>query len=274
MDSATPYLVLGKYTDWFGTTARIFGVEWPLALLGWLGFVISFHVFAGCCTLIEQPLLDKYAWPQFLRRFRMHFKGRKGYLEMMPLVLFNQTFVLLPCVLLVGHKGWGFCSQYALLSLSTLWRVPIALFGMSLGHDVVFYIGHRYILHTHWGLPIFRHDVHHSTKAADAVSALFMHPFDFFVEIVLPYLVPYVLIAPLSTSLLDVFIPVLGVVGGTYEHSGFNFWPDITVLDTRFHAAHHIKWSVSYSDGVGSTNLMDALMDTAATIESNALLGH
>eukprot|EP01134_Creolimax_fragrantissima_P002176 CFRG2176T1 len=203
----------------------------------------------------------------WLRGFkRRKCVSRKLYKEMMPLVLFNQVFVLLPCMTLVAWYGHGFYGNaIPVMNPGSFTKIILLLMYSSLGHDIVFYFGHRYILHSRWGLPIFRHDIHHSTKADVALSAVYMHPSDFMLEIIAPYLLPYVLItATHGNVLLDIFIAPLGAIGGVYEHSGYNFLPNIRLFDTYYHFSHHARWNVSFSDGVGSTNMMDTLFDTAA----------
>jgi sterol desaturase/sphingolipid hydroxylase (fatty acid hydroxylase superfamily) len=125
-----------------------------------------------------------------------------------------------------------------------------------------------------------KHGLHHSTGASQAVSACYMGTADFFLEIVLPYLIPLVLVGGGGADII--FHPLvisLGAVGGLYEHSGYDFavpfkqsrfsasWPKIASwiaggITSRAHAEHHRQNNVSFSDGFGSPGICDTLFGT------------
>jgi sterol desaturase/sphingolipid hydroxylase (fatty acid hydroxylase superfamily) len=152
--------------------------------------------------------------------------------------------------------------------------------GMAVGHDVVQYIAHRYVLHRPRFLRPLNHRLHHSTGASQAISACYMSAADFFLEIVLPYLVPLVLVGGGGADpVFHCLIAGLGAFGGLYEHSGYDFavpfrktqffanWPRLSnrialALTSQAHGEHHRCHNVSFSDGFGSPGLCDTLFRT------------
>mmetsp|Transcript_1647 Transcript_1647/g.3501 ORF Transcript_1647/g.3501 Transcript_1647/m.3501 type:complete len:291 (+) Transcript_1647:446-1318(+) len=241
------------------------GIRVPVVVLAWISFFATFHVVALCFTLIDVGRFISAEVSSSLSVHKVCRRGMKAYSDMLPLVIFNQVFVMLPSMLIFTWLGLGFVRPEETADAHSLfWRLPLILAWMSLGHDIVFYVFHRFILHTTWGLRIFRHDIHHSTKASVALSALYMHPLDFLLEVVAPFLIPFAFVSHLSSDSFTIVLAGIGAIGGAYEHSGYNFWPQITPLDTSLHIAHHLQWNCSFSDGVGSTNVMDKLCGTAA----------
>ena len=90
---------------------------------------------------------------------------------------------------------------------------------------------------------------------------------DFFLEIVVPYLVPLSVLSRYNlcnTATCIAILPV-GAFGGLYEHSGYNFFEGIAALDTKVHAMHHRFYNCSFADGVGAPSVLDAMMGTACT---------
>jgi len=257
-----------KLNQELGAVVQLGNLQIPVVILSWTSFCLVFHVFAACFALIDHELFVSRDLSRYLLRFKVSKIGMKNYWNMLPLVLFNQLFVMLPCMLAFTWYGFGFHEPAYRSIVSMLYRTPLLLGFLSIGHDIIFYLGHRFILHTSWGIPIFRHDIHHRAKASSAISALYMHPLDFFLEVVLPFLIPFALVSNLSSSYLNILMPGIAALGGCYEHSGFNFWPNVTGLDTRLHISHHARWNVSFSDGVGSANLMDSMFGTAADVNA------
>lgn len=217
-----------------------------------------------------------------IRQFKVRDTDRKSYTRMLPRVLANQCFILLPCMILSQILGFCFTEQPRHLSWS---RFLISLPVMAVGHDIVQYLTHRYLLHQPV-IPLMRalkHSIHHSTGATKAISACYMSAPDFFLEIVLPYLVPLALVGGGGSDILfHSLVAGLGAVGGLYEHSGYDFSvlvrqskrSDLTMqgfvvsqfldnlLDNRSHSEHHVKANVSFSDGFGSPGICDTLMGT------------
>lgn len=160
------------------------------------------------------------------------------------------------------------------------WRFIIYMALIAVGHDVVQYATHRYVLHHPRLMRKLGHAVHHSAGASKAISACYMSAPDFFLEIVLPYLLPLVLVGGGGSDVLfQVVVAGLGAFGGVYEHSGYDF--AVPLRDTRFfkavpilgrivaaaitskaHGEHHRRFDVSFSDGFGSPGICDTVLAT------------
>jgi sterol desaturase/sphingolipid hydroxylase (fatty acid hydroxylase superfamily) len=210
-----------------------------------------------------------------LQQYRVRRPERRGYAALLPRVLFNQCIILLPSMLMLEWTGLAFVGDP---QLDASWFIA-SLFLMMFGHDAVQYIGHR-LMHRRPLLRLLGHHVHHSTGASRAVSACYMSAADFFMEIVLPYLLPLVLIGGGGSDLLfHIIIMGLGAVGGLYEHSGFDFarslrgekatpartfWSNLLAdkLSSHAHAEHHRRSNVSFSDGFGSSGICDTVFRT------------
>lgn len=231
-------------------SVTLLGFKLPVAAVCFIGHFIFFHI--GCILL---SLCDHF---KLLQRYKLQRSDNDhSYFELLPRVLFNQLFLMLPAMLLFQYFGLGFQTTEALYSpivyiVFSLW--------MALGHDVLFYLGHRFLLHSKWGFMHLGHDLHHSTKATIAISSMYMGVIDYILEIIIPYLVPLLFLP--SDLFFDAMAPCLGAIGGLYEHSGYNFFPFFEALSTVAHTMHHVRYNCSYSDGVGSTNLMDNALHT------------
>ncbi|PLB37978.1 sterol desaturase family protein [Aspergillus candidus] len=179
-------------------------------------------------------------------------------------------------------------------------RFLLSLPAMATGHDIVQYLTHRYLLHSP-RIPLIRalkHAIHHSTAASRGLSACYMSGPDFFLEIVLPYLVPLAAIGGGGADpYFHYLVAALGAIGGVYEHSGYDFallisspahphptpssrsstktsppeeeekhsiWSTLadTLLNNRAHGEHHSRTNVSFSDGFGSPGVCDSLFGT------------
>jgi len=240
----------------------------PLSVLTWAIHMVVFHGlgfgFEWC---------DRKGW---MRHARIRDIGRKRYSELLPRVLANQIFVLLPAMAAVQLLGLAFTGEAHLSPLRFILNMVL----LGIGHDIVQYAVHRYLLHRPGFNRVLKHSLHHSTGASQAVSACYMGTIDFFLEIVLPYLIPLVLIGGGGA---DVFFHPLvasaGAAGGLYEHSGYDF--AVPFRKTRFfashpklgalidgmitshaHGEHHRRNVVSFSDGFGSPGLCDTLFGT------------
>jgi len=199
-------------------------------------------------------IFDHY---QILQLYKKKVKDRVTYYSCMPTVLKNQFCLMLPMMLLTEHLGLCF------FNISLDYSIYLFVFVsavMTIGHDLLFYLGHRYILHTDFGFTKLGHNLHHASKANCAISALYMSSVDFFIEIVVPYLVPLCLVSSYTGFYVHVILNIAGTFGGAYEHSGYNFFPN--PFDNTSHFMHHHFLKCSFSDGFGSSNIMDFFLKT------------
>lgn len=235
----------------------------PLSVVVWMGQMIVFH---GVGLGFE--FCDRRA---ALLKFKVRGRDRLSYRTTLPRVLFNQICILLPAMWLCEKSGLAFVGS----STISLAYAAGALAFMMIGHDVVQYATHRWLLHN----PCFswlRHGIHHSTGASRAITACYMSTPDFFLTIVCPYLVPLVLIGGgTSNMLFQLLVACLGAVGGLYEHSGYDFGGvaagapgrrgsllPASLISSHAHAEHHRRSRVSFSDGFGSPGLCDLIFRT------------
>ncbi len=216
--------------------------------------ILVFHAVAGSFQIADHFNLAQQhrncpnAWGK---------QSLPTYVQMLPLVVVNQVLVLLPLMLLLERAGVAFHEVRATPSLGA---ELFAVIVMTVGHDMLFYIFHRFVLHS----PHFRflrHDIHHTSKAHSGVSAMYMHPADFVLEIALPYLVPLVIAMRMNAVVVPAVTLAAGSVGGVVEHSGYNLTG--MNIDTTTHFLHHRKGHCSFSDGLGSPGLMDTAFGTA-----------
>jgi sterol desaturase/sphingolipid hydroxylase (fatty acid hydroxylase superfamily) len=246
--------------------------QWPLWLpLSVTTWIVMMAVYHGVGFLFE--LCDRHHW---LAPAKVRKADRLSYERMLPRVVANQTFILLPAMVFVQWTGLAFTGP---AHLSPLMFV-VGLLAMSVGHDVVQYITHRGILHRPRLMRPLGHALHHSTTASRSISACYNSAPDFFLQIVLPYLVPLVVIGGGGSDWLFQFLVVgLGAIGGLYEHSGFDFVVPLrrtrfmeqrprlnalaeVLLSSHAHAEHHRRVNVSFSDGFGSFGICDAAFAT------------
>jgi len=239
----------------------------PLWLLVWGGHMIAFHVFGLGFEWCDRR--------RALLRHKLRHRDRLTYAEYLPRVLFNQVFVLLPAMWFCANYGVAFVGQ---AHIGVVFAV-MALIAMTIGHDVVQYAAHRFILHNsrfRW----LGHSLHHSTRASKSISACYMTAPDFFLTIVCPYLLPLILIGGGTSDLrFQLLIACLGTIGGLYEHSGYDFAAGIkratdsgevsrlrrllpSLISSHAHWEHHRRARVSFSDGFGSPGLCDLIFRT------------
>lgn len=196
----------------------------PLSAKAWLVQELVFHVFAYAFELA-----DRYA---LLPIAKVRSTERKTYSQLLSKVLLNQVLVLLPSMMLAEYLEWCFTGPDQLSPLRFALNIP----AMALGHDAVQYLAHRYLLHQPniKLLRLLRHGVHHSTGATQAISACYMSVPDFFLEIILPYLLPLALVGGGgSDARFHMFIAGAGAIGGLYEHSGYDFSAYLPVTSIR-----------------------------------------
>ncbi|MGH6795826.1 MAG: sterol desaturase family protein [Methylocella sp.] len=237
----------------------------PLSVLVWAAQMAVFH---GVGLFFEWS--DRTG---VLASFKVRNSDRLGYFELLPRVLFNQILVLLPAMVVLQHAGLAFTGAPHISALHFVAGMAV----MLIGHDIVQYVFHRFVLHRPGLIRILGHGVHHSTGASKAISACYMSPADFFLEIVLPYLLPLALIGAGADVLFHFTAASLGAIGGLYEHSGYDFavrlrrpngagsrllaWLSYLVT-SKAHGEHHRRSNVSFSDGFGSPGLCDTIFKT------------
>ena len=240
----------------------------PLSVFVWIVQMVVFHGVGYAFEYCDRT--------RTLRRFKVRDIDRKSYAQLMPRVLANQVFILLPCM--VATQALGLC--FAGAAHLPIWRFLLGLAVMGIGHDVVQYATHRHLLHRPSLIRKLKHSIHHSTGASKGISACYMSGADFFLEIVLPYLLPLALIGGGGADILfHTLVATLGAFGGIYEHSGYDFAvllpkarlaervPRLTsilggLITSHAHGQHHAKGNVSFSDGFGSPGVCDAAFGT------------
>ncbi len=209
-----------------------------------------------------------------LRPFKTRAVERLGYFELLPRVLVNQFAILLPSMMLVQYAGLAFTGAPHIGALHFLAAMAV----MGVGHDIVQYAAHRFLLHRPGLIRKLGHSVHHSTGASRAVSACYMGFADFFLEIVLPYLLPLIVVAAGADISFHLLVAGLGAIGGLYEHSGYDFSIRLArgagglkgrltdalaaLITSKAHAEHHRRGNVSFSDGFGSPGICDTFYKT------------
>jgi sterol desaturase/sphingolipid hydroxylase (fatty acid hydroxylase superfamily) len=239
----------------------------PLSVLTWSVMTLVYHA-AG--------LLFEWAdRTKILASFKVRDAERLSYAALLPRVLFNQIFVLLPAMAALQYTGLAFTGAPHM----SVWHFLAGLVLIGVGHDIVQYAFHRFFLHRPSLFRRFGHCVHHSTGAAKAISACYMSAPDFFLEIVLPYLVPLALIGAGADISFQFTAASLGAIGGLYEHSGYDFavrlpreifsggrFQPLAILalliTSKAHGEHHRRGNVSFSDGFGSPGLCDTVFKT------------
>ncbi len=247
----------------------------PLSVLTFLAQMIAYH---GGALVFE--------WFDRTKRFaafKLRDTDRLTYLELFPRVFANQVLILLPAMVLLEVSGLAFVGTPHL----ALWYFPLAMALMTVGHDLVQYAFHRFVLHRPELVRTLGHALHHSTGATKAISACYMSRADFLLEIVLPYLVPLVLVGAGADIAFHLVVASLGAIGGLYEHSGYDFsvrhrkragigFRPLAAMrcvlpTSKAHAEHHRRSNVSYSDGVGSPGICDTIFRTRWDLAPDSL---
>lgn len=240
----------------------------PLSVWVWFAQMTAFHGLGYAFEYCDRT--------RALRRFKVRDIDRKTYRQLLPRVLANQVFILLPCMMAMQATGLAFVGQEHL----PLWHFIGGIIVLGIGHDVVQYATHRHLLHRPSLIRKLKHSIHHSTGASKGISACYMSGPDFFLEIVLPYLLPLVLIGGGGSDIVfHTVVAALGAFGGIYEHSGYDFaillpkakiaerMPRFattvaSLISSHAHGEHHAKGNVSFSDGFGSPGVCDTMFGT------------
>jgi sterol desaturase/sphingolipid hydroxylase (fatty acid hydroxylase superfamily) len=250
----------------------------PLSVLTWLVLMAVYHAVG---LLFEWADRSK-----ILASFKVRDGDSLSYAGLLPRVLFNQIFVLLPAMVAVQYSGLAFTGAPNM----SFWYFPAGLVLMGVGHDIVQYAFHRFLLHRPSLFRKLGHSVHHSTGAAKAISACYMSAADFFLEIVLPFLVPLVLVRAGADITFQLTVASLGAIGGLYEHSGYDFavrlprenssgarFQPLAILaqliTSRAHGEHHRRSNVSFSDGFGSPGICDTFLKTRWDLAASEMRG-
>jgi sterol desaturase/sphingolipid hydroxylase (fatty acid hydroxylase superfamily) len=239
----------------------------PLSILVWAAQMAVFH---GAGLFFEWS--DR---TRVLAFFKVRDVDRLSYFELLPRVLVNQIFILLPAMVALQYTGLAFTGAPHLSVLHFFAGMAL----MGIGHDIVQYVFHRFVLHRPSLFRQLGHSVHHSTGASKAISACYMSVADFFLEIVLPYLIPLALAGAGADVSFHLTVACLGAIGGLYEHSGYDFairlrrpngsgsrvqplaWLSHLVT-SKAHGEHHRRSNVSFSDGFGSPGICDTIFRT------------
>lgn len=242
----------------------------PWLSLSVLVFAVQMIAYHGVGLLFEY--CDR---ARKLPAYKVRDVDRLGYRELLPRVLANQFFILLPSMVALQMAGLAFVGAPHLSPL----HFVAALIFMGVGHDIVQYVFHRFVLHRPGLIRKLGHSLHHLTGASKAISACYMSPADFFLEIVLPYLIPLALVGAGADVAFHMIVASLGAIGGLYEHSGYDFaaaapraegegvrpilarW-FATAISSKAHGEHHRRSNVSFSDGFGSPGICDTIFAT------------
>jgi sterol desaturase/sphingolipid hydroxylase (fatty acid hydroxylase superfamily) len=252
-----------------GSGLDLSGLPWSPPLFV-LAFAVQMIVYHGAGLLFEY-----WDRAKMLRAFKVREADRLGYRELLPRVLFNQFFILLPAMGAFQYFGLAFTGAPHLGLVHFL----AAMVLMGVGHDIVQYVFHRLVLHRPGLIRKLGHSVHHSTGASKGVSACYMSPADFFLEIVLPYLIPLALVGAGADVAFHLIVASLGALGGLYEHSGYDFAAQapkerapglkglatawfFAAITSKAHGEHHRRSNVSFSDGFGSPGICDTIFKT------------
>jgi len=218
------------------------------AVAMWLNHMLVWH--AACAFF---ALCDARAY--FSRYKISRGRDRVSWRSVMPVVLRNQIFILLPAMVVLAYNEVAFA-----LASHPWWLVVVHTQLVQLTHDTIFYFGHR-LLHTRALYTLSGHALHHRSNGGTAAASMYMSAPDFCVEIVAPFLVHLALFD--TDPRFDHLLAFAGTLSALYEHSGYCFthW---RVLDTRAHCSHHAaRPHGSFSEGALSTGLWDWLLGTS-----------
>lgn len=186
-------------------------------------FFVSIVVFYSFSWVFESLLR---VWPRSPR----HSFERSSAKDVMTVVYCNQFLVLLPFMICLDHFQ---LTQYrdGIDFLELVW----SLFMGQLTYYIVFHALHKIL---HWPRLYRFHKLHHSTRALRASTAFYMSALDFFLEIVAPMSVWFLLYPQERFSHACIMVS-LGTVMGMYQHSGYDFFPNSLLFSTSEHFQHH-----------------------------------
>jgi sterol desaturase/sphingolipid hydroxylase (fatty acid hydroxylase superfamily) len=148
-----------------------------------------------------------------------------------------------------------------------LWRHLVDIVVVLMVFDFFYYLTHRFLFH---GKPLRKvHALHHQARTPTYVDALYVHPLETFIGLVL-YLGSIPLIAAITGAPLNAFSMAIATLiftqGNTINHTYVNlpYFPFKT-LDyiTSVHAAHHVD--MNQGNFATLTMLYDRLFGTYET---------
>ncbi|KAL0278417.1 UNVERIFIED_CONTAM: hypothetical protein PYX00_000245 [Menopon gallinae] len=216
----------------------------------WFVF-FGFYWFVGTIY----TLLDVYNKPDALRRYKVQPGTNepvdtKRLLEVIGLVLFNQTVVSIPVIYLAAK----FVVWYGTPDVRELPSIPLAILqiiGCVFIEEIGFYYSHR-LLH-HKSIYKFIHKKHHEWTAPIAVVAIYAHPLEHVVSNLLPPFFGVLLLRCHVTTAWTWF--ALAITFTLGEHSGYHlpFFPS-----PEAHDYHHFKFNNCF----GVLGLLDNLHGT------------
>jgi sterol desaturase/sphingolipid hydroxylase (fatty acid hydroxylase superfamily) len=148
-----------------------------------------------------------------------------------------------------------------------LWRHLVDIVVVLMVFDFFYYLTHRFLFH---GKPLRKvHALHHQARTPTYIDALYVHPLETFIGLVL-YLGSIPLIAAITGAPLNAFSMAIATLiftqGNTINHTYVNlpYFPFKT-LDyiTSVHAAHHVD--MNQGNFATLTMLYDRLFGTYET---------
>jgi methylsterol monooxygenase len=126
---------------------------------------------------------------------------------------------------------------------------------LVLTNELLFYYSHRWLHRP--GMYARFHKQHHEFTAPIGLTAIYAHPFDFFLSNLIPFTAGFI---PMRTHMYFVYVwTTCAVLGTQTHHSGYRF-PWIACFDQQpyFHDYHHAKFNCNY----GNVGLLDLLHGT------------
>ncbi|XP_067141742.1 fatty acid hydroxylase domain-containing protein 2-like [Centruroides vittatus] len=204
-------------------------------------------------------LIDLTGKPEFLHKYKIQKLDCKNYpvrvadaIAVIRRVLFNQTFVAIPCVILIYHlwKSWEFRGlKYEAPSVSF---IIIQLFLHTILSEIIVYSVHR-TLHTR---SIYKriHKTHHLWDKPIAITAVYVHPVEHVFMNVIPFYIPSFIFGAHPINLW-IWI-VVGTSYNVFDHIGYHlpFFPH----SPEYHDFHHKRiWN-----NFGSVGFLDKLFGT------------
>ncbi|GJQ11408.1 hypothetical protein GpartN1_g3199.t1 [Galdieria partita] len=226
-------------------TTEVFGVSLPLSVACFLFQFVTYHITCGFFAIVD--------YYKLLPNYKLHNSDHKTYSQLLPRVVFNQVVFYLPSFILLQYLGIAFCSFEPKLSV---WLFVADYLFYSFLQEIIFYSGHRFLLHSKWGFQLLGHELHHTTKGSVAVSQHYMAPIDYLIEIVITNMLPFFFMKK-TNIYFELFVISLNTVTGPWDHSGYKY----PVGESSFaHSMHHLRSSCSFG---GSAAFTDWILKTA-----------
>ncbi|GAB0496607.1 hypothetical protein MMPV_007920 [Pyropia vietnamensis] len=189
----------------------------PVSVTTWAVGMATFHVAAAIAAVADATAVGTAL------KVRIEVDPSRRYAALLPRVVANQVLLLLPTMVVAEAVGWAYGGPYdahsrvggvVSPSVPSVVSLMVVAAWMAVAHDVLFYVGHRFLLHSGWGWRAFGHHLHHTTRASTGVSAMYMSPADYIIEIVVPYLVPLAAVSRLLDRRWHAVMLAAGCVGG------------------------------------------------------------